>query len=277
MALVPFPNQAPDRAPDADEADSDWLGADAQTGGKMSFLEHLDELRKRIIRSLLFVGAGFLICCFFIQQLFDFIMRPMQALLPPGDKLVYTEPSEAFVLYIKIAAIAGLLISSPGVMSQVWLFVAPGLYAHEKKFAIPFVVLSSTFFILGAAFSHYIVFPMTWKFFVGFTSDYLTFMPRIEPSFSMYLKLLLGMGLVFQMPTLVLFLARMGVVTPRWMLRNFKYAILIIFIAAAFLTPGGDPMSQTAMAAPMVLLYLISILLAWIFGKKKRVEEPADA
>lgn len=269
MALVPFPNQAADQTPAEDDLDNDWPEAEAN-GGKMSFLEHLDELRKRIIRSLLFIGAGFVISCFYITQLFDFIMKPLQGMLPPGDKLVYTEPSEAFVLYIKIAAIAGLILASPGVMSQVWLFVAPGLYAHEKKMAIPFVVLSSGFFILGAAFSHYVVFPMTWRFFVGFSNDYLSFMPRIEPAFSMYLKLMIGMGLVFQMPTLVLFLARMGVLTARFMLRNFKYAVLIIFIASAFLTPGGDPMSQTAMAAPMIGLYLISVLLAWMFGKKKR-------
>ena len=271
MALVPFPNQASDPARAGDDPDSDW-SPDESSGGKMSFLEHLDELRKRIIRSVLFIGGGFLICCFFIQQIFDFIMKPMQALLPAGAKLVYTEPSEAFVLYIKMAAIGGLLLASPGVMSQVWLFIAPGLYAHEKKLAIPFVVLSSSFFIMGAAFSHYVVFPMTWRFFVGFTNEYMAFMPRIEPAFGMYLKLLIGMGLVFQMPTLVLFLARMGVLTARFMLKNFKYAFLAIFVIAAFLTPGGDPMSQTAMAAPMVGLYVFSILLAWLFGKKRTIE-----
>jgi sec-independent protein translocase protein TatC len=239
----------------------------------MSFLEHLDELRKRIIRALLFVLGGFLICCFFITEIFDFIMKPMQALLPAGQELVYTEPGEAFVLWIKIAAIGGLVLASPGVMTQVWLFIAPGLYAHEKKLAIPFVVLSSIFFVLGTAFSHYYVFPMTWRFFAGFQTDYLTFMPRIEPAFSLYLKLLLGMGLVFQMPTVVLFLARMGVVTARFMLRNFKYAFLIIFIAAALITPGGDPMSQAAVAAPMLVLYVISIALAWLFGKKKRLTD----
>jgi sec-independent protein translocase protein TatC len=275
MALVPFPNPASEPPATEDDLDKEW-SQEAEGGGKMSFLEHLDELRKRIIRSLLFIIGGFLICCFFIQQLFDFIMRPMQQLLPPGQTLVYTEPGEAFVLWIKIAAIGGLLLASPGVFSQVWMFIAPGLYQHEKKLAIPFVVLSTTFFLVGAAFSHYVVFPMTWKFFVGFSNDYLTFMPRIEPAFGMYLKLMLGMGLVFQMPTLVLFLSRMGVLTARFMLKNFKYAFLIIFIAAAFLTPGGDPMSQAAMATPMVILYLISILIAWIFGKKKRTTDEEE-
>jgi sec-independent protein translocase protein TatC len=274
MALVPFPNQAPERLPDDDlepEREDSALD-DYEAGGKMSFLEHLDELRKRIIWAVVGVFAGFLVACFFIQQLFDFIMKPLSAQLPAGASLVYTDPTEAFVLYIKIAAIAGLLIASPVVMTQVWLFIAPGLYAHEKKMAIPFVMMSSIFFIGGAAFSHYVVFPLTWSFFVSFTTDYLTFMPRIEPAFSLYMKMALAFGLVFQMPTVVLFLARMGVVTARFLLRHIKYAVLIIFIVAAVITPSGDMFTQTAMAGPMVLLYLLSILLAWIFGKKKQVE-----
>ena len=155
-------------------------------------------------------------------------------------------------------------------MTQVWLFIAPGLYAHEKKMAIPFVVLSSICFIGGAAFSHYVVFPLTWKFFVSFTSDYLTFMPRIEPAFALYIKMILAFGLVFQMPTIVLFLARMGMVTASFMWRHTKYAILIIFIVAAVVTPSGDMFTQTAMATPMIGLYLLSIVLAWLFGKKRK-------
>jgi sec-independent protein translocase protein TatC len=163
-------------------------------------------------------------------------------------------------------------------MVQVWLFIAPGLYAHEKKMAIPFVAMSSIFFVMGAAFSHFVVFPMTWKFFVSFTSDYLTFMPRIEPAFDLYIKMLFAMGLVFQMPVIVVFLARMGVVTAGFMWKHTKYAILIIFIVAAVITPSGDMWNQSAMAVPMIGLYLISILLAWIFGRKKKVfdEEAAE-
>jgi sec-independent protein translocase protein TatC len=274
MALVPFPNKGPKPVPDDYDPDrDDELEDDEDAGGKMSFLEHLDELRRRIIYAVLSLAVGFIICCFFIQQIFDFIMRPLQQMLPPGGTLVYTDPTEAFVLYIKIAAIAGLVISSPLVMTQVWLFIAPGLYAHEKKYAIPFVAMSSFFFVVGVAFSHYIVFPLTWRFFVSFTTDILTFMPRIEPAFSMYLRLALAFGIVFQMPTLVLFLARMGVVTARFLIRNIKYAVLIIVIVSAVLTPDGGGVSLVAMAGPMILLYLFSILLAWIFGKKRRVAE----
>ena len=196
----------------------------------------------------------------------------MKKLLPAGGTLVYTDPSEAFMLMIKIALIAGLIISSPLVFSQVWLFIAPGLYVHEKKLAIPFVAMSSFFFVLGAAFSHYVVFPITWRFFVGFTTDILTFMPRVEPAFSMYLRLILALGITFQLPTLVLFLARMGLVTPRFMIRNFKYAILLITIAAAVLSPDGGGVGMLAMGAPVIILYIFSIALAWIFGKKRTVE-----
>jgi sec-independent protein translocase protein TatC len=275
MALVPFPSQAPVPLPDADlDPDrDDLLDGEEEAGGKMSFLEHLDELRRRIIYAVIALAAGFIVCCFFIGQIFDFIMRPMQLLLPPGGTLVYTDPSEAFILYIKIAAIAGLLLSSPAVFTQLWLFVAPGLYSHEKKWAIPFVSMSTFFFVLGAAFAHYIVFPLTWRFFVGFTTDILTFMPRIETSFSLYLRLVLAFGIVFQLPTLVLFLARMGVLTAKFMIKNIKYAVLGIVIISAVLTPDGGGVSLVAMTGPLVLLYVFSIGLAWLFGKKKEIAE----
>jgi sec-independent protein translocase protein TatC len=267
MALVPFPSQASEPMPDDDLDSEDRTGELDE--GKMSFLEHLDELRKRIVYSVIALAVGFLISCLFIGEIFDFIMRPLQAQLPPGGTLVFTEPTEAFVLYIKMALIAGLMLASPAIMTQVWLFVAPGLYAHEKKWAIPFVVMSSAFFILGAAFSHYVVFPLTWRFFVSFTTDILTFMPRIEPASSIYFRLLIAFGIVFQMPTLVLFLSRMGVITARFMIRHLKYAFLAIVIISAVVTPDGGGVSLVAMAGPMMLLYLLSIGLAWLFGKKR--------
>jgi len=274
VALVPFPTTKQTPAPDDDvdrDGISDELGDD-DAGGKMSFLEHLDELRRRILYAVVSVFIGFVISFFFIDEIFDFIMRPMQLLLPAGGTLVYTDPTEAFILYIKIALIGGLILASPAVMLQVWLFVAPGLYSHEKKWAIPFVVMSSFFFVAGAAFSHYIVFPLTWRFFVSFTTDILTFMPRIEPTFSLYLRLLLAFGLVFQMPTLVLFLARMGVISARFLIRNFKYAVLIMVVASAVITPDGGGVSLVAMTGPMLLLYGLSIGLAWLFGKKPSPE-----
>jgi len=241
----------------------------------MSFLEHLDELRTRLTVSALALLVGFLIAFAFSSYVFAFIMKPLQAALPPGGKLIYTEPAEAFLLYLKISALAGAVIAAPVVIWQLWLFIAPGLYANEKRYAVPFVALSSAFFVGGALFSHYLVFPFAWRFFAGFSSDYVQFMPSIAPTFSMYAKMMLAMGAVFQMPTLVFFLARMGVVTARLLLRQAKYAILVIFIVAAIITPGPDVVSQLLVAGPMVLLYGASILIAWVFGRA-RTDEPVS-
>ncbi len=276
MALVPFPNKASQAV---DELDPDWDDHQPESaeGGRMSFLDHLDELRRRIIYSLLAVGVGFAVAFYFIGDLFAFIMVPMQQMLPDGQTLIYTDPSEAFFLQIKIGLMAGLILASPVVASQVWLFIAPGLYSHEKKLAIPFILMSTVFFVGGSAFSHYQVFPIVWRFFVGFTNDFLTFTPRVEPAFSMYLRLVLAMGLTFQLPTIVLFLARMGMITPRFMIKNFKYAVMIIILAAAVLSPDGGGVGMLAMGGPVVILYVFSIGLAWMFGKKRKIEAPDEA
>jgi sec-independent protein translocase protein TatC len=272
MALVPFPSKGAKSASERDPDDWDDVDAAEESGGKMSFLDHLDELRRRIMWALGSVVVGFGIAIGFYQQLFNFVIDPMREMVPKGQTLIFTEPTEAMMIYIKIAVIAGILIASPAVMTQVWLFVAPGLYSHEKKMAIPFILVSSFFFILGAAFAHYYAFPLTFKFFGSFSSDVLTYMPRIEPTFGLYMKLVLIFGAIFQMPTVVALLSRLGLITARFMLRNFKYALLAIFIIGAVLSPGTDPVGQIAMAGPMVVLYIISIFFAWIFGKKKKAE-----
>ena len=246
---------------------------DNSSAGRMSFLDHLDELRKRLVRTVLGILAGFLIAFAFIKYIFEFIMLPLQQVLPEGGRLVYTEPAEAFFLYMKIAALAGLVLATPFTLTQVWLFISPGLFRHEKRFAIPFVVFSTMFFIVGALFSHYAVFPLAWKFFAGFSTDYMEFLPKIGPVFSLYVKMLLAMGIVFQLPTLIFFLARLGLVTPKFLIKNTKYAILIIFIIAAILTPSADPVTQTAMAVPMIMLYGFSILIAHVFRKRSPDDE----
>ncbi len=257
MSLVPVPDPAADDEPFGDDAELD------ETGGRMSFLEHLDELRKRLLISVGALLGGFLAAFSVISYIFEFIMRPLQEILPEGGRLVYTEPTEAFFLYIKIAALAGLVLAIPIILYQMWRFVAPGLYAREKKFAIPFVFFATVFFVGGALFSHYMLFPWAWTFLAGFTTDYMEFFPRIQPAFSLYVKLLLACGVVFQMPTVVFFLARVGAVTPGFLVRNTKYAILLIFVFAAVLTPTGDPVVLTLMATPMVALYGFSIAIAW--------------
>jgi sec-independent protein translocase protein TatC len=258
----PFP---PERRGDDDAEEDD--------AGRMSFLDHLDELRRRLVAAALSLAVGTVVAFVFINRIFDFIMRPLYEKLPAGSKLIYTEPTEAFMLNVKIALLAGIVIAAPLIMWQLWLFIAPGLYAHEKRFALPFILMASIFFVGGAAFNHYVLFPLAWVFLAGFTTDYMMFMPRIAPVFSLYAMLMLAMGLIFEMPAVILVLARMGLVTAGFLWRQIKYAVLIIFILAAVITPTGDPMTQSLMAGPMIALYVLSIGLAWVFGKRRRRAE----
>jgi sec-independent protein translocase protein TatC len=267
MALVPFPGPASDNSepPEPEE-----------TGAKMSFLEHLDELRKRLIYISYSLVVGCAVAYIFIQRIFDFVMKPMVEMLKSSGGtaangyLIYRSGPEPFMLYLKIGFLAGIFLSSPLIIWQVWKFISPGLYTHEKKFAIPFVVMSTFFFVTGALFSHFIAFKWTWKFFISFSTGYMQFLPDIDDAFGLYTKMLLAFGVIFEMPTLVFFLARMGVITAAFLLRYFKYAVLVIFIVAAIMSPGTDMMSQFIMAVPMLALYIISIAIAAIFGKKKR-------
>ena len=274
MALVRFPGTSPAANPDRDPDETPHIeltdADDLDAGGKMSFLEHLDELRQRLIACVIAVVVGCIIAFIFIGRIFEFVIGPLKAMLSNGGTFIATEPAEIFMLYLKVGVLTGLVIAMPIMLWQLWLFVAPGLYAREKKFAIPFVLFSSTFFFAGALFSHYIAFPYTWAFFLGFESDLVKMMPKLGPTFALYVKMLLGFGAIFQMPVLVLALARMGVLTAGFMIKHTKYAVLIIFILGAVLSPGGDVTSQVMMAGPMLVLYVISIGIAWVFGKRKR-------
>jgi len=235
----------------------------------MGFLQHLDELRTRIIRSCIAIASGMVIAFYFYDPLSTFILEPTLRALPPDSQLIFIRPGEAFSFYLDIALIGGLVLAAPFVMYQVWRFIAPGLHATEKKFAIPFVLLTSIGTIAGAGFSHYIMFPAMIGFFGTFHSPALKFMPSVEYTFELYKNLLIGMVLVFQLPTLVFFLAKFGLVTASLLWRNIKYAILLIFIIAAVLTPSPDPWNQTLFAAPMIGLYIVSIGIAWIVGPKR--------
>jgi sec-independent protein translocase protein TatC len=235
---------------------------------RMGFLEHLDELRTRIIRAALSVAAGMLIAFAFYDRLADFVLQPILKSLPAGSALVFIKPGEGFSFYLNISLIGGLLLSAPLVMYQVWRFIAPGLYANEKKMAIPFVALTSAGALGGAVFSHYVLFPALMAFYGDFSSARMKFMPGVEDTVDLYLKMMLGMVVVFQIPTVVYFLAKMRLVTGRLLWRQFNYAILLIFIAAAVLTPSTDPWNQIVFAAPMIGLYLLSIGIAWLVGPK---------
>ena len=242
--------------PEGDGYRPPWAG--------LSLLDLLEQVRKRIVRACVAIAVGVLLAFTQIDRIVAFIFAPMRRALPPGTKLIYTAPGEAFSLYINIALIAGCALASPYVLFQVWRLIAPALYTNQKKFAIPFVLMSSSGIVAGWLFSHYIVFPYMIEFFGTFSNANLRFMPKVETAFDLYTKMLLGMAIVFQMPTAVFFLAKMGLVSARFLWSNIKYAILIIFILAAVLTPSGDPWNQTVFAAPMVVLYLLSIGIAWM-------------
>jgi len=237
---------------------------DPSPGGAMAFLEHLDELRKRIIRSLAAIAVAAAIAFLFINRIFTFLMEPTRRVLPAGSTLIYTEPSAVFALEMQLTLIVGAIAASPYVMFHVWRFIAPGLYSNEKRFAIPFVALSSAGIVAGAAFNHYVLFSAAMAFFASFNRPELRFLPSVDYVFALYTKMLIGMALTFQLPTIVFFLARMRMVTARCLAKNIKYAILLIFIVAAVLTPSADPFNQTLFAAPMIVLYLLSIGIAWL-------------
>ena len=271
MALVPFPgNQSGAYKLPPDEDD------DSSIAGKMSFLEHLDELRKRIIRSCIAVGVALLVSFGFINYIVNFLLAPTRKVLPPGVKMIYTQPGEAFGMYITISLIAAVVIAAPYIMYQVWMFIAPGLYSKEKLMAIPFVLFTTLGFLAGAAFNHYIAFPFMMRFFASFNCTDLAFMPRLEDVFGLYVKMLIGMGVVFQMPAIVYFLAKMKLVTARFLWRHGKYAILIAYVIAAVITPTADPVNQTIFAAPIIVLYFLSIIIAWVVGPK-RVKDESEA
>ena len=264
MALVQFPGAHSGLTEIRAEGEDDHSPA-----GTMSFLEHLNELRKRIINSCIAIAVGALIGFLFINQIVDVILLPTRRALPAGVKLIYTQPGEAFSLYVQIALIVGVIVAAPIIMYQVWMFIAPGLYSNERRLAYPFVFFTTLGFVLGAAFNHYISFPFMMTFFASFNTPELAFMPRLREVFGLYTKMLIGMGIVFQMPTMVFFLAKMKMVTARILLKNLKYAVLIIFVIASVITPTGDVMTQTIFAAPMLVLYLLSVLIAWLVGPKR--------
>jgi len=232
---------------------------------KMPFLEHLGELRTRIMRSLFCLLGGTIIALPFSERIVDFLARPVTQL---GYKLVFTAPAEAFWVQMKVGLIVGLFIAAPGILWQVWAFIAPGLHQHERKYAAPFVVVGSLMFVLGGAFSLFVVTPNAIKFLLSYARESLQPMITLENHIDFLLKFTLAFGAVFEVPLAITLLARMGVVTSRMLSRNRKYAILGAFIAGAILTPTPDAFNQTLMAGPIIILYEVGIVCARVFGRK---------
>jgi len=246
-----------------DEDEENELEASA----KMSFLDHLEELRHRLIVSLSAVGIGFLICWSYSSPIYNFLAFPITKHLN-GQKLVFTNPTEPFTIYMKVALIAGIFVTSPIVLWQVWLFISPGLYAREKRFAAPFVICSSLLFILGGIFAYEIAFPMTLRFLLSVGESFQP-MVTINEYFDLALTVILGCGIVFEIPILIFFLTLFGIVNARFLLKNLRYAVLIIFIVAAVVTPTTDIPTMMVFSMPMLLLYMVGIVVSWIFGKHR--------
>jgi sec-independent protein translocase protein TatC len=263
MALIPFARP------------TGGLVGEGSLFGNVSILEVLEQFRKRVVRALIAVALGAVVGFVFIDRLIGFLLRPTRNALPQGTKLVYTQPGEAFSLYVLVALLSGVVFAMPFVMYQLWRLIAPLVPPGAKRFAVPFVLFTTLGFVAGAAFTHYIAFPYMMAFFASFNTPDLLFMPRLEDVFDLYTKMVIGMALVFQMPTVVFFLAKLGLITAGFLWRSFRYAFLVIFVVAAVITPTGDMVTQAIFAAPMVGLYILSIGIAWIFGKVKPIPSTA--
>jgi sec-independent protein translocase protein TatC len=243
---------------------------------KMSFLEHLDELRSRLVHVLAALVVGFVACWAFRDPIFHFLTEPLRA-SHPDIKFIFTGPSEALMLKMKMAFFVGIFVAAPYILYQVWAFVSPGLYKHEKAYAVPFIAAGSVFFLGGAAFGHYYLFPMTFRFLVDFGGTDMEFLPKVDEYYSFYSWFLLGLGLVFQLPVVIFVLARIGLVTPGFLLRKFKYAVVISFVLAAIITPTPDMVTQSLLALPMLGLYLLGVGVAALFGRPRRREVEVSA
>ncbi len=244
---------------------------------KMSFLDHLGELRKRLLWSFLAILVFFIPAYAFSNEIFDFLMKPLIENLPEGSSLIFTRPAEGFTTYLKVSFFASVLLSVPFILYQAWKFVAPALYKKEKQIIIPFIFFGSLFFLLGAAFCYYVASPPAFKFLLNeYSSEYVKAFPTISEALSFFMALIFGFGLVFEFPLIIFILARIGVVTSKWLREKRKYAIILSALIAAILTPTTDAISMMLMFVPIVVFYELGILVAWMFGKKKKEEEEKE-
>jgi sec-independent protein translocase protein TatC len=243
--------------------------SEPEESGKMSFLEHLDELRKRLVHIAAYLFGGFFLCLYFSRQIYDFLSIPLTQSLPEGTKLVFTTLTAPFSVYMKVSFLAGIFVTIPGILYEVWKFIAPGLYKKEKRYVIPFLVSSIFLFLLGGAFCYTYVMPQAYGWLINLGSSFSP-MIDIQQYWDLTNMMILGFGLIFEMPVIIGFLSLFGLVSPAFLLKHFKYAVLVIIILAAVLSPTADAFNLLVWAAPMVLLYIISIGVAYILGKLRK-------
>jgi sec-independent protein translocase protein TatC len=256
-----------------EEEKRDEALAQEEPGGKMSFLEHLEELRKRLIRIVTYIGIGFVACWFFHNQIYHFLAKPILPLLKAKNvNLVILTPTQGFVVYMKVSFFASIFLTAPLLLHEVWKFISPALYTREKRYLVPFILSSLVLFLGGAWFAYKVVLPAALEFLLGIAEGF-TPMITADAYFDMILTIILGFGLIFEMPVVVAFLSIFKLVTGGFLLRNFRYAILIIFILAAVLSPTPDAFTQCVYAAPMIVLYGVSILVAYILNPKRKKKD----
>ncbi|MBN1880642.1 MAG: twin-arginine translocase subunit TatC [Deltaproteobacteria bacterium] len=243
----------------------------------MSILEHLEELRSRLLKIIVAAALGFAACYWKAEDIYGYIMQPLVDTLPEGTHLIYTGVTEGFFTYLKVGLLAGVFLVSPYIMYQIWAFISPGLYKKERTILIPVAIISAVLFVGGACFGYFVVFPWGFKFLIGnYASEVIKPLPSIKEYLSLAAKLLIAFGVVFEMPLATLVLARLGLVNHRMMLKYSRYALLGIFVVGAMLTPP-DVVTQLMMAGPLIILYGVSILVAYFFGKKPaEIEEDDD-
>lgn len=243
----------------------------AMAAQEMSFLEHLDELRRRLIWSVVFVGAAFAGCWMFSGQLYDLASAPIRS--HPAVTLAISRPQDIFSLHVKVTMVAAIFLSSPMVLAQAWLFISPGLYPHERRYAIPFVMFASLLFVCGEAFGYFIAFPTAVTYLLDWiVASHLTPIIDAGEYFNLFFTLIVALGIVFQIPAVILVLSRIGLVTAGWLASKLKYAVFVATIVAAVITPTGDPANMLVIAAPMIALYVVGIGVAWLFGRRRTEE-----
>jgi sec-independent protein translocase protein TatC len=241
---------------------------------RLSFMEHLRDLRVRLTRALVGVLGGMLVVGGFVEQIFEWLMQPVREALPEGLKLVFLNPVEPLMVYLKVAMYGGVFVAMPWVLFQLWLFVAPGLYKREKRVVIPFLTFGTLLFFTGAAFCRYVVMPPAFPAMLGIANaDTLSPMLSMSATLGIVLAMLLGFGVVFEVPVVLAFLSMIGVVSAAGLSKFRRVAIIVNVVAAAIITPTGDPINLALMAVPMIVFYEVGIILARILGKKPASEQ----
>lgn len=238
----------------------------------MGLLDHLEELRRRLVRSLGAFAVAFLICWPLSDRIYEFLAQPIYRFLPEGQKLVFLGVTDPFLIYLKVSALAAVFLASPVVLWQIWSFIAPGLYRHERRLAGPFVVSGSLLFLAGGAFAYYIAFPFAVEFLLGMGEQFEASI-TVTRYLGFLMQVILGLGAMFELPTVIFFLARLGIVTPRFLIRHFRWALLIIVTLAAILTPTPDIWNLMIFSVPTVVLYWVGIGVAALFGKPRRIRD----